>query len=153
MYTLEENLRAPGFAHPATGYRKYLDPATFINFMWVNEAAKNIDGYRLSTFMYKDQDSKDSRLHLGPVWDYNLGFSNADYCIGPGYEGWALDFNDVCPGDFWVVHFWWQRLFNEPSFVKQMKQEWVALESVMPLLNIRHCLSPLPGRYLHCSMQ
>ncbi|MCC6723920.1 MAG: CotH kinase family protein, partial [Saprospiraceae bacterium] len=100
-----------------------------INMIFIQEISRNVDGYRLSTYMHKDRDSIDNRLHLGPVWDYNLGFSNVDYCIGPGYQGWAINFNDFCPGDFWVVHFWWRKLFNEPTFVKDMKQRWLELRS------------------------
>jgi hypothetical protein len=119
-------MSSSSFADTVSGYRSMLDVESVIQMIFVQEIARNVDGYRLSTYMYKDRESVDNRLHLGPVWDYNLGFSNVDYCIGASHEGWALDFNDFCPGDFWVVHFWWQRLFNEPGFVKQMKQEWVA---------------------------
>lgn len=120
-------MASPNFADTITGYRSVLDVESVINMIFVQEMARNVDGYRLSTYMYKDRDSVDTRLHLGPVWDYNLGFSNVDYCTGPGFQGWAINFNDVCPGDFWVVHFWWRKLFNEPRFAKQMKQKWAAL--------------------------
>jgi CotH kinase protein len=123
----EDIMASPNFADTLTGYRSILDVESVINMIFVQEMSRNVDGYRLSTFMYKDRDSIDSRLHLGPVWDFNLGFSNVDYCIGPGFQGWAIDFNDVCPGDFWVVHFWWRKLFNEPRFAKQMKERWASL--------------------------
>ncbi len=125
-----ENIMASSnFADPNTGYRSVLDVESVINMIFIQEISRNVDGYRLSTYMYKDRDSVDSRLHLGPVWDFNLGFSNVDYCIGPDFQGWAIDFNQVCPGDFWVVHFWWNKLFNEPTFVKDMKERWVALRA------------------------
>ena len=129
MYTLEENLRSPGFAHPATGYRKYLDPATFIDFMWVNEAAKNIDGYRLSTFFYKDRDSIDGRLKMGPVWDFNLAFGNCNYCSGETTYGWMWDFNQVCGQDYWVIPFWWERLRQDTNFLIEAQQRWKNLRA------------------------
>ncbi|MBK9016859.1 MAG: CotH kinase family protein [Saprospiraceae bacterium] len=125
----EDIMSSPDFADTVSGYRSMLDVPSVIQMIFIQEISRNVDGYRLSTFMYKDRDSVDSRLHLGPVWDFNLGFSNVDYCIGPGYQGWAIDFNDFCPGDYWVVHFWWKRLWQDPLFVKQMKQEWASLRA------------------------
>lgn len=123
----ENILASPNFADTVSGYRSVLDVSSVIQMMFIQEISRNVDGYRLSTFMYKDRDSIDHRLHLGPVWDFNLGFSNVDYCIGPDYQGWALNFNDFCPGDFWVVHFWWRKLWQDPRFIKQMKQDWASL--------------------------
>jgi hypothetical protein len=125
----EDIMASSNFADPTNGYRSILDVESVINMIFVQEISRNVDGYRLSTYMHKDRDSVDNRLHLGPVWDFNLGFSNVDYCIGPDFKGWAIDFNQVCPGDFWVVHFWWNKLFNEPTFVKEMKERWFELRA------------------------
>ncbi|MCF8244669.1 MAG: CotH kinase family protein [Saprospiraceae bacterium] len=122
----ENVMASPSFSDPVSGYPSLLDVPSVIQMIFIQEMSRNVDGYRLSTFMYKDRDSVDTRLHLGPVWDYNLGFSNVDYCIGPGYQGWAMDFNNFCPGDYWVVHFWWKKLWNDPAFAQQMHDEWVA---------------------------
>jgi hypothetical protein len=48
---------------------------------------------------------KGGKLKMGPIWDFNLGFGNADYCKGGSYEGWAYKFNSECPGDLWQVPF------------------------------------------------
>ncbi len=125
----EDIMSSPSFADSVSGYRSVLDVPSVIQMIFIQEMSRNVDGYRLSTFMYKDSDSIDSRLHLGPVWDFNLGFSNVDYCIGPGYQGWAIDFNDYCPGDYWVVHFWWKRLWQDPIFIHDMKTEWASLRT------------------------
>ena len=129
MYAFEENLRSPGFEDPANGYRKYIDPATFINFMWLNEACKNIDGYRISTFLYKDQDNKDGRLKMGPVWDFNLAFGNCNYCSGESTSGWMWNFNGICPQDYWVIPFWWDRLREDTNFLVEAQQRWKALRN------------------------
>ncbi|MBI5914890.1 MAG: CotH kinase family protein [Bacteroidetes bacterium] len=127
----ENVMWSQGFADPLDGYRKYLDVPSLIHFLFIQEIGRNVDGYRLSTFMYKDKDSKDSRLHLGPMWDFNLAFGNVDYCIGPGTVGWALDFNSFCPGDYWGIHFWWNRLWGDPAFRGEMKDEWVNLRATI----------------------
>lgn len=129
MYNFEENLRSPNFAHPVNGYRKYIDPATFIDFMWLNEAFKNIDGYRISTFFYKDRDDKDGRLKMGPVWDFNLAFGNCNYCNGEFTSGWMWNFNAICPQDYWVIPFWWDRLRQDTGFLIEAQQRWKALRA------------------------
>ncbi len=125
----ENIMSSPGFADPVNGYASVLDVPSVIQMIFIQEIGRNVDGYRLSTFMYKDRESIDNRLHLGPVWDYNLAFSNVDYCIGPSYQGWAMDFNNFCPGDFWVVHFWWKKLWQDPAFAQQMRDDWVELRA------------------------
>ena len=51
----------------------------------------------------RDKDSKDNKLYLGPIWDFNLAFGNADYCQGGSYTGWGWDFNSYCNGDWWLI--------------------------------------------------
>lgn len=128
--TLENVLKSRNFADPINGYEKYIDVESFIDFMWVNEISRNVDGYRLSTFMYKDKaSSEDGRLHMGPVWDFNLAFGNANYCEGGNAAGWAYDFNRYCPDDFWVIHFWWERLRQDARFRQKAQDRWQELRA------------------------
>lgn len=128
---LKEHVRAfervmdsPTYNDPKEGYAKWIDVPSFIDMVLINELSKNVDGYRLSTYFYKDNDATDSKIHAGPLWDYNLAFGNANYCQGESYVGWAYDFNKACPEDYWVIHFWWDRLVNDPAFRVKMKQRW-----------------------------
>ena len=57
---------------------------------------------------------------MGPVWDFNLGFGNADYNSGFLNTGWA--FNDGTP-------FWWETLLEDPIFVEQLRCRWEALRA------------------------
>lgn len=123
----EDVLASDNFADPTTGYRQYIDVTTFIDYMLIQEVSKNVDAYRLSTFMYKDKKSIDNRLKLGPVWDFNLAFGNANFCNGSSWAGWAWNFNLVCPDDFWVIHFWWQRFREDKAFLAQTQERWRAL--------------------------
>lgn len=129
MHNLEFNLMSPSFNSPQNGYRQYIDVPSFINYLFIQEIGKNVDAYRLSTFFYKDKDSKNGKLHMGPVWDFNLAFGNADYCDGWKPTGWAWQFNDVCPADFWVVHFWWERLWQDEAFLRETGQRWLDLRN------------------------
>jgi hypothetical protein len=69
----------------STAYQAYIDRDSFIDNQWFVEIAKQIDGYRLSNYMYKDRNGK---LFQGPIWDYNLSLSNANYLDGWIPTGW-----------------------------------------------------------------
>ena len=124
MRNFENVLAGDDFLDPVTGYRRFVDLPSFVDFMLVNEIARNVDGYRLSTYMYKDRDSEDGRLHMGPVWDFNLAFGNADYCGGGATRGWGYNFGVICPDDFWQLPFWWDRLREDPAFLELLNDRW-----------------------------
>jgi hypothetical protein len=125
----EDAVYGPDFDKMRGGWRDYLDEASAIDFLIVNELTRNVDGYRLSTFLYKDKDSKDGKLYFGPIWDFNLAFGNADYCQGGLHTGWALDFNSHCSGDFWLIPFWWKRFLQDDMFIANLKARWSELRS------------------------
>ncbi len=128
MAAFEAMLASSDWEDPLQGYTQWMDPLTFADFLLVNELTKNVDAYRLSTFMYKDSDSEDGRLKMGPVWDFNIALGNADYCNAASPEGWALHFNLACPGDFWLIPFWWRRLIEDNHDFQVLVQErWLAL--------------------------
>ncbi len=122
MDTFEGALAGPFFDDPENGWRKYAVESTFIDYFIVNEISKNVDGYRLSTFIHKERESLGGKLRLGPVWDYDLGFRNADYCAGDVVTGWAYQF--PCQYDYWQVPFWWQRLLQDSLFADHLKCRW-----------------------------
>lgn len=122
----EDALVSDTFTDIDTGYASYIDVDSFIDFFILNEISNNVDGYRISTYMHKD---KNEKLKMGPIWDFNLAFGNADYCNGGDSNVWAYTFNDRCPGDFWFVPFWWDRLLEDPAFVTRLKERWNTLRS------------------------
>lgn len=125
----EEALHGASFDDELNGYAKYIDVNSFVDYMLMQELTRNVDGYRLSTFMYKKRDSDGGKLHMGPIWDFNLGFGNADYCQGGEPDGWALDFNSVCNTDYWLVPFWWKKLFTDETFGAKVAARWTSLRA------------------------
>lgn len=124
----ETVLAGPDFQNPSTGIRKYADLNSFIDYFIINELSRNVDGYRLSTYLHKGKNSIDGRIKAGPVWDYDLGFRNANYCNGSDIYGWAYKFNYVCPGDAaGLIPFWWERLMQDTSFVGSLRCRWKEL--------------------------
>lgn len=125
----EDNLAGPSYDELTTGYRNFIDVKSFIDFFLVQEISKNVDGYRLSSYLHKNRSDKDSLIHAGPVWDFNLGFGNSDYCKGGNYEGWAYNFNDYCSNHFNQVPFWWSRLLEDENYQNEIKCRWNELRA------------------------
>jgi hypothetical protein len=121
----------PTFADSVKGYPHVLDVDSFVDFLLLNELSKNVDAYRLSTFMYKDRDSKGGKLVMGPVWDFNLAFGNCDYYRTSNVEGFHLTFLSDSLAfrgvDSYPAPFWWKTLFHDPSFHSKLAQRWTAL--------------------------
>lgn len=121
----ENILAGPGYKDPVNGYKKLIDTKSLADFIIINEIAKNPDAYRLSTFFYKERESDGGKIKFGPVWDFNLGFGNVDYCTQGNTEGLVLlNFNQVCPDDGWVVHFWWKKFLEDKAFYDELKERW-----------------------------
>ena len=119
------------FADPIYGYPKFIDIDSFVDYVLISEFSKNVDSYRLSLFMYKDKDSIDPKLFIGPIWDFNLAFGNADYYEGYETEGWQLDHLHANwsfkNNDRYQMPFWWYKLFHEPKFFNRLKSRWQKL--------------------------
>jgi subtilisin-like proprotein convertase family protein len=122
--SFEDALAGPDFADTSLGYRAYADQASFVDFFLINELSRNVDAYRVSSFLYKDKDSNGGRLHAGPVWDFDLAWGNADYCHGWDTAGWAYDFGALCPEHYNQVPFWWSRLLQDSSFTNAVRCRW-----------------------------
>jgi len=125
MNIVENSIAGQDFKDPVKGYRKYIDTESLMDYIIINELAKNPDAYRLSTFFYKERDSDGGKIKFGPVWDFNLGFGNVDYCTQGNPEGLViLNFNEVCPGDGWLIHFWWKKFLQDENFYSDLKYRW-----------------------------
>ncbi len=124
----ETALAGPNFADPQIGFRAYADEASFIDYMLINELSKNVDGYRISTFLYKERFSEGGKLVAGPLWDFNLGWGNANYCQGGNTTGWEINFNAICGGGL-DNPFWWNRMLQDSIYANRVKCRWLELRT------------------------
>jgi len=118
--SFETVLYGGGFKNPTTGYAKYIDPDSFVDYHILEELIKNIDAFRLSTYYYKD---RGGRLQIGPPWDNDLSLRNADYLEGWKPEGWYHDL--IGDGDY----PWWRRLFQDQDFAQRQADRWAELRA------------------------
>jgi chitodextrinase len=127
----ESRMSRADFFDAQTGYPSLIEPESFVDQWILNEIGKNVDGYRLSAYLYKDQDSKDSRLHAGPSWDFNLAYGNADYYSGWMITGWQFQVNHLpeFQYDGFKVPFWWETLLTDSMFASLLTSRWRELRA------------------------
>ncbi|NMB83583.1 MAG: T9SS type A sorting domain-containing protein [Ignavibacteria bacterium] len=114
------------FKDPFAGYYNYIDIDSFVDYYLINEFSKNTDAYRLSAFMYKDRDSENGKLVMGPVWDYDISYGLADYDDGYNPSGWqALKHYE----DLWSAPFWTTNLMMDPVFKNKLAKRWHELKN------------------------
>jgi len=124
----EVALKSNNFTDPNTGYKPYIDVGSFIDFFLINELSKNVDGYRISTFLHKQRFSEGGKLVAGPLWDFNIAWGNANYCQGGSTAGWEINFNSVCGGGGELQNpFWWNRMLQDPLFANEVNCRWTTL--------------------------
>jgi len=140
MNQFEDALYGPSFANDTFGYKRYVDLPSLVDYFIVNELGHNVDAYRLSTYMYKDRDSIDSLLHFGPLWDFNLGYGNVDYCGCETIDGWAYENSSFCGN----TPFWWLRFEEDTSFQNAVRCRFDELrESVLSTEQVLHYIDSM----------
>jgi hypothetical protein len=104
--TAERALYGPG------SWRRHIDEASAIDFALVNELFKNQDAFHASTYMAVHR----GKLHLGPVWDFDISMGNSDYGPSRHLQGWMLSRRD-----------WAERLYRDRRFTRRMAARWIQL--------------------------
>jgi subtilisin-like proprotein convertase family protein len=119
MDEFETALYAANFDDPNFGYRRYISVPTFIDYLIINELARNVDGYKKSRFLYKDKDHADGtyrKLKAGPVWDFDWAlkdmWSGAE--DGSGFMYPEVDQDVNAPG-------WYIRLLQDTLFANEVR--------------------------------
>lgn len=98
-------------------YADMMDIGSFVDYWFVQELAMNSEcRYPKSTYMYKDRGEK---LKAGPVWDF-------DY--ETFYPSKINKFN-AANNDKNMEHIYYERLFEDPEFVSEVKSRWAAYKA------------------------
>lgn len=131
----ESTLYGDHFTDDETGYKKYIDVESFVDWYLVSEITKNQDSRDFSSiYMHLEPGGK---LFMGPLWDFDLAFGNVNYSDCQYPEG------------FWVKHHAWiSRLFEDPDFVELVKERFAYFKSnenqILNLIDSNASLLMLP---------
>lgn len=104
--------------NPASVYNEWIEVQTFVDYMLIQEAARNPDGYGWSCYFHKD---KNGKLKAGPVWDFDQSMHNSTYRDGDRWWGWSIDYR------LWPDPPFYMNMMHEPYFEYQMKKRWESL--------------------------
>jgi len=104
------------------------DRASFIDFFLINELTKDVDGAAFSVFVNKKPGGK---LCMGPVWDFDLAYGNADYI-------------DFLPQGWWILaagqHLpWFRSLMTNNGFYEDFRTRYLEISST----NIRYTIESI----------
>lgn len=119
IYDFENALYGANFTHPTLGYRNFIGVGSFIDYFIISELTRNADGYKKSSYLYKDKDHADGtirKLKAGPVWDFDWSqkdmWSGSEDGSGWMYTGCDQDIN--APG-------WYIRLLQDTLFANELR--------------------------------
>ncbi|MHB8096925.1 MAG: CotH kinase family protein [Erysipelotrichaceae bacterium] len=107
----EEVLYSDYFDNPNTGYAKYMNVSSFVDYFILNEFAMITDSSELSTYLYKDLSGKLTFT----VWDFNNGFNNYQWSDQSYQRYFNLDSN------------WFKRLIQDRTFVDRIVKRYEEL--------------------------
>ncbi len=139
LLEMENTLNGTSFKDQETGFRKYLDIMSFVDFQIMQELTNNVDGYRYSTFFYKKKNSDGGKLFAGPLWDFDLAYGNVNYSeLNLATNRWL--YLNYGPTENFTMH-WWARLMEDPGYTRAFANRWKALrESSFMNDSIMNCI-------------
>lgn len=117
MQKTEDAIYAKNFRlEDKTSYRDLLDVKSAIDYYWMQEISKNGDAFvTTSTYLYKKRNGK---LYWGPLWDF-------DYVAWGSTEYEYLDYEGFVQNN---SEYWFGRLLEDDSFVKELTGRWPAIK-------------------------
>ncbi len=125
IYMMESAFASKDYCDPETGYRKYIDVMSFIDYQLAQELAHNLDAYRYSVKLFKRRDSVDPRFKLA-LWDMDMTYGLANYNAAWYTHGWRYHLNDTLlnGGDSNFMPLWWIKLNDDPEYTAALKNRW-----------------------------
>lgn len=123
VQTAEDALYNDSFTDVNDGWKQYFDENSMVDWYLIQELTKSVDSdFFTSVYMYYNPST--SKLHMGPIWDFDLACGNV---IGEtsNPEGWYV--NQIhpihCPANYF------NRLFEDPQFRNDLKNRWNEIKS------------------------
>ena len=105
----ENVLFSTSFTNETSGWQKYLDASSFVDWYLINEIAKNENSALKSDCIMSYK--RGGKLKMGPVWNFETAFGNDNKTSAKGF---------VIKG----AVKWYNRLFQDPIFVAMVKERF-----------------------------
>jgi hypothetical protein len=96
-------------------WRRHVDEPSAVDFALIQELFKSQDAFLASTYMALQADG---RLHLGPVWDFDISMGNSGSGTSGHLSGWLLERRN-----------WSGRLYQDDAFAAGMAARWRELRA------------------------
>jgi hypothetical protein len=113
-----ENLLYASNFNPETGYAKYVDIPSFVDWYLINEIVKNVDGKMYSSCYMNI--APNGKLKMGPLWDFDLTIGN--YTV-TSIDGVTYHCED--PTGLYIANApWFKQLMKDPVFKNQVKERF-----------------------------
>ncbi|MEM8891604.1 MAG: CotH kinase family protein [Bacteroidota bacterium] len=110
-------------------YSDLINLTSFADFLLINEFSKNSDGYKLSSYIHKDRDSRGGLLVAGPIWDFDQTYGISQVCSNDNPRGWTYRQDQEACEDLESMPLWWQRMVADSEFRTLLSQRWASFRS------------------------
>lgn len=126
----EAALFGASWLDPATGYARFIDMPSFVDWYIVNELLANLDSNGYSSIkLLKTRDTADTpgRLFLGPLWDFDQSAGNNSFGAAQSATApWVTASTDGGnhPGFTWIT-----RMLGDPAFFAMLVSRWATLRA------------------------
>ena len=136
-----------------SGYENYVDVASAVDYILLEELTQNIDTYATNIFMYKQKNKTDDqgnktvgKITLGPPWNFYLAFNNnfkPDSSNNPIYA-WESSLSDSRNqfDNIWIIEKicaninpsplapkWFFEIWKDSIFQIEVSKRWAELRS------------------------
>ncbi len=121
LNAFDDALNDPSWSHPESGkhFTEYIKQGAWLKHHWINTLTKNVDGFRLSGYYYKDRESK---VGAGPVWDFDRTMQSTD---GRDDNPETWDGTGDSSKTWSDSRFpWWGRALENPDFRQAHTDFW-----------------------------
>lgn len=126
---MEQSFQDANYKDSVEGYAKWIDVPSFVDYFIHTELSLNADGYKRSSYFYKDKDASDgtlSRMMAGPVWDYNLAYGDCNFCNANNPQAWVYEGCETNP-----TPALWKKLAQDPAFIQKVKTRYAQLRKTI----------------------
>jgi len=135
MTRFETMMQGRDWNDARSGYRQWLDLASWVDFALIQELSMNPDAYFKSVYLQKWPRSMGDRIAVGPVWDFDLAFGVAEFRDARNTQAWAHTMNRFGaervpydpPRENPYVPQYWERLWADPAFHQDLQCRWQEL--------------------------